>query len=217
VLYSGIVLFQFSSVTRLCPTVCDPMGCSTPSFLVHHQLPELAQTHVCLVSDAIQPISSSVVPFSSCPQSFPASGSFPMSQVCISGGQSIRVSASASVLPMNIQDWFPLGWTGLISCCYTINTDGVNECMFPTVPSSALRWPHRATPSPNAAPSYPRPPPWHQPLLLEVTCISLNQPLLPSSTGAMGLTLGACLTPSHEGLAQHCVFSTFSLVHLTFY
>ena len=54
-------------------------------------------------------ISSSVIPFS-CPQSFPASGSFPMSQLFASGGQSIGVSASASVLPMNIQDWFPLGW-----------------------------------------------------------------------------------------------------------
>ena len=60
-------------------------------------------------------ISSCVVPFSSCLQSFPASGSFQMSQFFTSGGQSIRVSASASVLPMNIQDWFPLGWTGQIS------------------------------------------------------------------------------------------------------
>ena len=60
-------------------------------------------------------ISSSVVPFSSCPQSFPASGSFPMSQLFTSGGQSIRASASASVLPMNIQDWSPLGWAGWIS------------------------------------------------------------------------------------------------------
>ena len=54
----------------------------------------------------------SSIPFSSCLQSFPASGSFPMSQFFASGGQSIGVSASASVLPMNIQDWFPLGWTG---------------------------------------------------------------------------------------------------------
>ena len=60
-------------------------------------------------------ISSSVIPFSSCLQSFPASGYFPMSQFFTSGGQSIRVSASASVLPTNIQDWFPLGLTGLIS------------------------------------------------------------------------------------------------------
>ena len=60
-------------------------------------------------------ISSSVVPFSSCLQSFPASGSFQMSQFFPSGGQSTRASASASVFPMNVQDWFPLGWTGWIS------------------------------------------------------------------------------------------------------
>ena len=60
-------------------------------------------------------ISSSVVPFSSCPQSFPVSGSFQMSQLFTSGGQSIGVSASASVLPMNTQEWSPLGWTGWIS------------------------------------------------------------------------------------------------------
>ena len=59
--------------------------------------------------------SSSVIPFSSCPQSFPASGSFQISRFFTSGGQSIGASASASVLPMNIQDWFPLEWTGLIS------------------------------------------------------------------------------------------------------
>ena len=59
-------------------------------------------------------ISSSVIPFSSCLQSLPASGSFPMSQLFTSGGQSIGVSASASVLPMNTQDWSPLGWTGWI-------------------------------------------------------------------------------------------------------
>ena len=60
-------------------------------------------------------ISSSVIPFSSCPQSFPASGSFPVSQLFASGGQSIGVSASTSVLPMNNQDWSPSGWTGWIS------------------------------------------------------------------------------------------------------
>ena len=61
-------------------------------------------------------ISSSVVPFSSCPQSFPASGAFQMSHLFTSGGQTIGVSASTSVLPMNIQDWFPLRLTGLASC-----------------------------------------------------------------------------------------------------
>ena len=87
------------------------MDCSTPGFPVRHQLPELTQTHVHHVGDAIL---SSVVPFSSCLQSFPALGSFPMSQFFTSGGWSIRASALASVLPMNIQDWFPLGWTGLL-------------------------------------------------------------------------------------------------------
>ena len=109
---------QFSSVTQLYPTLCDPMDCSTPDFPVHHQLSELAQTHVCRVGDAIQchpTISSSVVPFSSCLQSFPASGSFPMSWLFSSGGQSTGASASPSVLPMNIQYWFPLRLTGLIS------------------------------------------------------------------------------------------------------
>ena len=89
-----------------------PMDCSTPSFPILHQLLELAQTHVHWVGDAIQP---SVVLFSSCLRSFPASESFPMSQFFASGGQSIGDSDSASVLPMNIQDWFPLGLTGLIT------------------------------------------------------------------------------------------------------
>ena len=70
----------------------------------------------CPLSQWCHPIiSSSVIPFSSRPQSFPASGSFQMSQFFTKDGQSIEVSASASVLPMNIQDWFPLGWTGWIS------------------------------------------------------------------------------------------------------
>ena len=72
--------------------------------------------HSCPLSRWRHPtISSSVTPFSSCPQSFPASGSFPMSQLFSSGGQSVGVSALASVLPMNTQGWSPLGWTGWIS------------------------------------------------------------------------------------------------------
>ena len=105
---------QFSSVAQLCLTLWDPMNGSTPGLPVHHQLLEFTQTHVHRVS-CHPTISSSVVSFSSCLQSFPASGSFPMSQVFTSGSQSIGVSASASVLPMKIQDWFPLGWTGWIS------------------------------------------------------------------------------------------------------
>ena len=96
---------QFSSVAQLCLTLCDLMGCSLPGFSVHHQLLELTQTHVHRVSEAFQPshpLSSPSPPaFSAFNQ---ASGSFPMSQFFTSGGQSIGVSASASVLPMNIQD-----------------------------------------------------------------------------------------------------------------
>ena len=73
-------------------------------------------TNSCLSSWWCHPaILSYVLPFSSCPQSLPSSGYFPMSQLFTSGGQRIGVSASASVLPMNIQDWFPLGWTGWLS------------------------------------------------------------------------------------------------------
>ena len=92
-----------------------PHDCSTPGLPVHHQLLELAQAHVCWVGDAVPTILSYVVPFSSYLQSFPASGSFPMSQFFTSGDHSIGVSALASVLPMTIQDWCPLGLTGWIS------------------------------------------------------------------------------------------------------
>ena len=82
--------------------------CSSPTPGVH--------SNSCPSSQWCHPgISSSVIPFSSCPQSLPASESFPMSQLFTWGGKSIGVSASASVLPMNTQDWFPLGWTGWIS------------------------------------------------------------------------------------------------------
>ena len=91
------------------------MNCSTPGFPVHHQLLEFTQTHVHGVSDAIQPSHPLSSPSPPAPQSLPASGSFPMSQLFTSGGQSIGVPASASVLPMNTQDWSPLGWTGWIS------------------------------------------------------------------------------------------------------
>ena len=101
------------SVAQSCSTLCDPMDCSTPGFPVLHYLLEFAQTHVYWVGDAIQP--SSIVPFSSRLQSFPALGSFPMSQLFASGGHRIGALVSASVLPMNIQGWFPLEWTGWIS------------------------------------------------------------------------------------------------------
>ena len=111
----SIVRFQFSSVVQSCSTLCDPMNHSMPGFPVYHQLLELTQIS-CPLSRWCHPtISSSVVPFSSCLQSFPVSGSFQMSQLFASGDQSIGVSASTSVLPVNTQDWSPLGWTGCTS------------------------------------------------------------------------------------------------------
>ena len=105
----------FSSVAQSCPTLCNPMDCSTPGFPVHHQLLELVQTHVHRVGDAIQgscPLSSLSPPTSVIPSIRVFSNE---AVLCISIGQSIGVSALASVLPMSIQDWFPLGRTGWIS------------------------------------------------------------------------------------------------------
>ena len=102
------------SVTESCPVLCNPLDCSTPDFLVLHYLPEVAQTYIHWIDDAIQP-SCPVASFFSCPQSFPASESFPVSRLFASSGRSVGASASASVLPMNFQGWFPLGLTGLIS------------------------------------------------------------------------------------------------------
>ena len=106
---------QFSSVVQSCPTLCNPMDCSTPGFPVQHQLLELAQMHVLQDGDAIQP---SYLLLSPPPPAFSLSHHqdlFQVSQSFASGGQSIGASASAPVLPMNIQDWSPLGWTGWIS------------------------------------------------------------------------------------------------------
>ena len=110
---SNFWLNQFS-----CSVVSDSLQ---PHGLQHTRPPCPSATHrvysnSCPSTRWCHPtISSSVIPFSSCLQSFPASGSFQMSLFFASNDQSIGVSASASVLPMNIQDWFPLGWTGLIS------------------------------------------------------------------------------------------------------
>ena len=98
----AIILNQISSVTQSRPSLCDPMDCSTPDFPVHHQFLELAQTQ-CPSSQWCHR-TTSVVPFSSYLPSFPASGSFPMSQFFASGGQSTGVFSLALVLPMDIQD-----------------------------------------------------------------------------------------------------------------
>ena len=110
---SSVLSVQFS-----CSVTSDSLR---PHGLQHAKFPCPSPTHrvypnSCPLNRWWHPtISSSVIPFSSCPQSFPESGSFQMSQFSASGGQSIGISASTSVLPMNTQDWFPLGWTGWIS------------------------------------------------------------------------------------------------------
>ena len=106
---------QFSSVAQSCPTLCDPMICSTPALLVHHQFPEFTQTHDHKVSDAIQPSHPLLSPSPPAFQSLPALKSFPMSQLFSWGGQSTGISASASVLPKKSQGWSPSEWTGWIS------------------------------------------------------------------------------------------------------
>ena len=109
-----IISVQFTSITQSCPTLW-------PNGLQHTRPPCPSPTpRVYSNSYPLSPwcyptISSSVIPFSSCPQSFRASGSFQMSQFFSSGGQNTGVSASTSVLTMNIQEWFLLGWTGWIS------------------------------------------------------------------------------------------------------
>ena len=112
----SLFISQFSSVTQSCPTLCDPMNLSTPGLPVCLSPTPGVHSNSCPSSQWCHPaISSSLVPFSSCPQSLPASGSFPVSQLFAWGGQSIGVSALASVLSMNTQEWSPLGWTGWMS------------------------------------------------------------------------------------------------------
>ena len=129
------------SVTTLCPTLCNSMDYSMPGFPVLHYLLEFVQTHVRWVSDAIQPSHLLLSP--SPPvlslfnhQSFPASGSFPVSRLFASRGQNI--GASASVLAMSIQDLFPFGLTGLI----TLLSKGLSKVssapQFKSINSSAL-------------------------------------------------------------------------------
>ena len=116
-----LIFFQFSSVAQLCLTLCDPMDCSTSGFPVHHQLPDLVQIHVHWVGDVIQPFYPQSPPFSLCLQSFPASGSFPMSQ-SFQWVNSLHQVAKVLqfqfqhwIFQLNIQDWFPLRLSGLIS------------------------------------------------------------------------------------------------------
>ena len=133
-------LAQFSSVSSVaqsCPTLWDPMDFSMPGFPVHHQLSEPTQIHIRHIGDAIHHLIH-CRPLLLLPSIFPSSGSFPMSWFFTSGGQSIGVSALASVLPMSIQDWFPLGLTGWIS----LQSKGLSRVsstpQFKSINSSAL-------------------------------------------------------------------------------
>ena len=129
-----ILSVQFISVTQSCLTVCDPMNHSTPGLPVHL----LASTPTPGIHSDSHPSSQSchpatlsfVFPFSSCPQSLPASESFPMSQLFAWSGQSTGVSASASFLPKNTQGWSPSEWTGWIS----LQSKGLSRVFNTTVP-----------------------------------------------------------------------------------
>ena len=112
------------SITKSCLTHSNPMDWSMTDLPVLQYILEFAQIHVHWVYDANLTISSPIVPFSSCLPSFPASRSFPMSQLFASGGQSIRASASA--LPMNSQGWFPLG----LNCLISLLSRGLSRVFF---------------------------------------------------------------------------------------
>ena len=129
-------MYQFSSVVQLCPTLWDPMDCSIPGLTAHHQPSELTQTHVRWVRDAIQP-SHPLSPF---PPTFNLSQHQGLFKLVIfpSDGQSIGVSVSASVLPMNTQGWFPLGWTDWISSSPRDSQESSPTPQFKSISSSVL-------------------------------------------------------------------------------
>ena len=123
------------SDAKLCPTLCDPMDCNMPGFSVLHFLPPRVCSNSCPLSQwCYLIISPFAAHFSFYPQSFPASGSFPMSQLFPSGGQSIGASASASALPMSIQGWYILVLTSLIS----LKSKGLSRVF-----SNATLWKHQ--------------------------------------------------------------------------
>ena len=112
-----IHLYCCCSVPQLCLILCNPMDCSTPGFPVLHHLPEFAQTPVYWVGDAIQPSHLLSSPFPPALNLSQHQGFFQWVSSSHQVAKSIGASVSVSVLPMSIQDWFPLGLTGLISCC----------------------------------------------------------------------------------------------------
>ena len=123
----NFLICQFSSVTQSCPILCNSVNCSTPGLPVHYQL--RVHPSPCLLSRWCHPTtSSSVVPFSSCPQSFPAWGSFQMSQLFRSGGQSIGVSASTSVLPILICSKIKIIKSTSQNCCKIEMSSYMSKC-----------------------------------------------------------------------------------------
>ena len=130
----SLVSVQFSSVAQSCPTLGDPMICSTLGLPVYNQRLESKQTHVHQVGDAIQP-SHPLLSLLLLPSIFPSIGSFQMSQLFASGGQSIRVSASTSFLPKKSQGWSHLEWIGWICMQYkglsrVFSNTTVQKCQF---------------------------------------------------------------------------------------
>ena len=132
-----MVSFHFSSVTQSCPTRCNLMDCGMPGLPVHHQLLELTKTHVHWVSDAIQPCHPLLSPY---PPAFnlPSISVFSNKSVLHISGQSIGISASASVLPMKIQDWFPLDWLVSSPCSPKDSQEPSPRPQFRSVNSLAL-------------------------------------------------------------------------------
>ena len=130
---------QIRSVAQSCLTLCDPINCSTPSLPVHHKLPEFTETHGHRVKDAIQPSHPLSSPSPPAPN---PSQSFPMSQLFAWGGQSNGVSALASFLPKNTQDWSPLEWTG---CSPRDSQESSPTPQFKSINSSALSFLHSPT------------------------------------------------------------------------
>ena len=131
---------QFSSVAQLCLTLYNPMNRSTPGLPVHHQLPEFTQTHAHRVGDAIQPSHPLSPPSPPAPNPSQHQGLFPMSQLFAQSGQSTGVSASASILPVDTQDWSPLGWTGWISLHDRDNHNGVITDLEPDILECEVKW-----------------------------------------------------------------------------
>ena len=135
---------QFSSVAQSCPTLSDPMNRSTPGLPVHHQLPEFTQTHVHRVGDAIQPSHPLSSPSPPAPNPSQHQSLFQWVNSSHEVAK-VLVSASASVLPMNIKDWFPLGWTGGSPCSPRDSQESSPIPQFKSINSSALSLLHSPT------------------------------------------------------------------------